>query len=99
MCKSTEIQPLAVSVSVRETSSSYFSSIYGGSKNVKNKVYNHFLNLIFRSEEFSNTFLIAAIAEIAANGRENCEAIMGAEGARDIVLELKTFRPRLSEAN
>ncbi|CEF98287.1 Patatin/Phospholipase A2-related [Ostreococcus tauri] len=70
----------SVSVSVRETSSSYFSSIYGGSKNVKNKVYNHFLNLIFRSEEFSNTFLIAAIAEIAANGRENCEAIMGAEG-------------------
>lgn len=69
-----------VDVSVRETNSSYFSSIVGGKATTKDKAYNHFLNLIFRDDEFTNPFLVAAIAAIAAKGRENCEAIMSAEG-------------------
>lgn len=80
-----------VEVSVRETSSSYFSSIVGGKTTTKDKVYNHFLSLIFRGDEFSNPFLVAAIAAIAAKGRESCEAIMSTEGERSF---LASYRRR-----
>ena len=72
--------PGSVSVQVRETSSSYFSSIVGGKTTSKEKAYNAFLSLIFRSSECQNAFLVAAIAAIASENRENCEAIVQTEG-------------------
>jgi hypothetical protein len=70
-----------VSVQVRETSSSYFSSIVGGKTTSKEKAYNAFLSLIFRSSECQNALLVAAVAVIASKSRENCEAIVLTEGA------------------